>query len=308
MQVLCHYSIPQFYTTTNIISLIYISIKNSNLQFDWLTLTLQILQFLISLILMVLIFIRHKYQIRKPLLIALAISFCAISIILLIQQFDYYYLMLIIFQQLALCLLMSLLILNKNLIGFGIVIQIYMIGFLIDFLSFDIWIFKDQFSLNRSIAIMGFGAVGLIIFVLCMLSRLKPEGKLKQELHIIVGFYIFCELFICCNIITEMINNVCNIYLIDLILLKISNVFLDILIFPFAKYNVPKMQISKSQISSEIIENYNTKNLECNVIATKESESELNSALKIRSDKHIVVLRQEQNATNKWIQSLLEIY
>ncbi|CAD8119745.1 unnamed protein product [Paramecium sonneborni] len=307
MQVLCHYSLPQFYITTNIISLVYISMKIKSLSTDWLALVLKIMQFLLSLTLIVMIFNRHRFQIKKSHSIGLAISFCALSIILTIQNFDYYYLMLILFQILSLCLLMSLLLLNKHQIGFLVVFQIYMIGLIIDFLSFHIWIFQDQFSLNRSIAVLGSGAFGLITLFLCLLCHFKPQGTLRNELHIIVGFYIFCELFICCNIITEIVNNVSNIYLIDLILLKISNLFLDILIYPFSKFHAPKIQFSKNKISNEITQN-NTRHLECNGITTKESECELESALKVKSEQHIAVFNQEQNTSNKWIQSLLEIY
>ena len=53
------------------------------------------------------------------------------------------------------------------------------------------------------------------------------------------------------------------------------------------------MQSSKCKISTEIIENCSNKQLECNGIPTKESDSELDSALKIRSDKHIVFNKKE---------------
>ncbi|CAD8108616.1 unnamed protein product [Paramecium primaurelia] len=309
MQTICHYALPQFYISTNIISQVYLITRISSLSQEWSIIVLDIIQFLISLTLMVMIFIRHRFQMRKPHLFGLACSFSALSILLTVQKFDHYYLILIILQQLSSCLLMSLLVLNKNKIGVGIVIQIYLIGFLIDFLSLYIWIFENQFSLSRAIAILGSGGVGLITMILCLLCHANPKGKLQNELHIIIGFYIFCELFICCNIITEIINSVSSIYLIDLILLKISNVFLDVLIYPFAKlYEPKKMQISKNKISSEIIENCNTKQFESNGIATKESDYELDSALKIKSDKYIVTIKQEQCTSKKWIQSLLEIY
>ncbi|CAD8206313.1 unnamed protein product [Paramecium octaurelia] len=309
MQTLSHYALPQFYTTTIIISQVYPITRISSISQEWPTLIMEIAQFLISLALMVMIFIRHKFQIRKPHLFGLASCLTILSILLAIQQFDHYYLILIILQQLATCLLLSLIVLNKNKIGVGIVLQIYLIGFLVDFLSLYIWIFQSQFNLGRAVAILGSGGVGLITLILCLLCQAKPQGKLQNELHIIVGFYIFCELFICCNIITEIVNSNSSIYLIDLILLKVSNVLLDVLIYPFAKFHEPaKMQISKNKISSEIIENCNTRQFECTTMPTKESEYELDSALKIKSDRHIVTNKIDQCVSKMWIKPLLEIY
>ncbi|CAK57214.1 unnamed protein product (macronuclear) [Paramecium tetraurelia] len=307
MQSLCHYALPQFYTTTILISQVYLVTRISSISQEWSTLIMGIVQFLLSFALMVMIFIRHKFQMRKPNLFGLASCHTILSILLAIQQFDHYYLMLIILQQMAACLLLSLIVLNKNKIAVGIVFPLSL--HLVWIRHFMVRMFQNQFSLSRAIAILGSGGVGLITMILCLLCQAKPQGKLQNELHIIIGFYIFCELFICCNIITEIINSDSSIYLIDLILLKVSNVLLDVLIYPFAKFHEPtKMQISKNKISSEIIENCNTRQFECSTIPTKESDYELDSALKIKSDKHIVMNKIEQCTSKMWIKPLLEIY
>ncbi|CAD8208669.1 unnamed protein product [Paramecium pentaurelia] len=301
MQVLCQYALPQFYIVTNIISLVYLIIGISSLTSDWPSLVIEILHFLVSLTLIIMIAVKKRYQTRKPHFLGVASCFSALSIILAIQKFDQYYLLLILVQQLACCLLISLLMLNKKRIGVGVVLQIYLIGFLIDVFSIEIWVFQNQFSLSRAIAILGSGGIGLITLILSLLCHFNPKGKLQNELHIIIGFYIFCELFICCNIIAELVNGVQSIYLIDLMILKISNVFLDVLIYPFVRFHQPNME---NKISSEPID----KQFECQGIATKESDCELDSALKIRSDKQNVVVKEKQSDTNKWIQSLLELY
>lgn len=80
----------------------------------------------------------------------------------------------------------------------------------------------NEFQLNRAIAIVGSGGVGLITLLLCLLCQLKPQRSLTEELHIIVGFYVFCELFICCMIIVECVN----VYSISK-LLVLSNLFFN---------------------------------------------------------------------------------
>lgn len=65
-------------------------------------------------------------------------------------------------------------------------------------------------------------------------------------------------------------------------ILKISNVFLDVLLYPFVKFREPKFM---SKITTEPIENCNGRQIESHGITTKECDTELDSALKIRSDK-----------------------
>ena len=63
-----------------------------------------------------------------------------------------------------------------------------------------------MFSLGRAIAILGSTAFGLITLGLCMLCQLKPGHSFTEDLHIIVGFYLFCEIFTCCMFVTEASN------------------------------------------------------------------------------------------------------
>ncbi|CAD8179476.1 unnamed protein product [Paramecium octaurelia] len=302
MQVLCQYALPQFYAVSNIVSSVYLMTKISSLNSDWPNLVMGILQFLLSLTLLTMIAVKNRLKIRKPHVLAVACCFSALSIILAIQKFDHYYLLLIILQQLVCCLLISLLVLSKNRIGLGVVSQLYLIGIFIDAFSIDIWVFEDQFSQSRAIAIFGSGGFGLLTLFLILLCHFNRKGKLQNELHIIIGFYIFCELFTCCSITAELVNGVQSMYLVDLLLLKISNVFLDMLIYPFVKFREVKLENKM-----EHFENCNERQVESGGIQTKESECELDSALKIRGARQTVVRKEEEPVTNRWIRCLLEI-
>ncbi|CAK65557.1 unnamed protein product (macronuclear) [Paramecium tetraurelia] len=164
-------------------------------------------------------------------------------------------------------------------------------------------LFEDQFSLSRAIAIFGSGGFGLLTLFLILLCHFNPKGKVQNELHIIIGFYLFCGLFTCCSITAELVNGVQSIYLVDLVVLKISNVFLDVLIYPFVKFGEVKLENKM-----EHFQNCNERQVESGGIQTKESQSELDSALKIRGEKRNVARKEEEPVTNRWIRCLLEIY
>lgn len=107
---------------------------------------------------------------------------------------------------------------------------------------------------------------------------------MADEVHLIVGFYTFCELFVSCTFVAECANvnlfnksnqQEVNIYLIGFTILKISNIFLDLILYSFIKLNYPENKTKPGGVDIEDPpQKQDLKN-----IATRETISEYSSAL-----------------------------
>ncbi|CAD8185899.1 unnamed protein product [Paramecium pentaurelia] len=304
MQSMCFFAIPQFHVLTSLFCLIYFAIQLENYSDELPSQLLLIIQFLICLIILGLTFVRPQRKIKKPYIICLVFLFVGISLYLIIvniRRVDC--LVLIIFEFLSIGMISSLVLFSNKQIGIAIQIQVYIIAICLDLMSFYLYYYMDKFNLNRSISILGSSVMEIITLILCIICQLNPQKRFANEVHLVIGFYIFCELFVSCTFVAECVNQGINIYLFGLTILKISNIFLDLILYSFVKLNYPENQIKPGRVD---IENP-PQNTYIKSVATRETFSEDQNALKKSVQEPIHLVRQACPSI-QWIQHLLKIY
>ncbi|CAD8070434.1 unnamed protein product [Paramecium primaurelia] len=303
MQSMCCIAIPQFHVLTNLVAMVYFFLQMENQSEQWLTITLGILQFLLSLIILGLTFIKPRHSIKKSYIICLVCLFIGILLYLNIVNFRQDCLILMILQYLSLGMICSLLMIPNKMIGLVIQIQIYIIAVGLDLMSFYLYYIMGKFNFNRAISVVGSGGMQVIALILFIICQINPQKRLANEVHLIVGFYFFCELFVSCTFVAECANQELNIYLIGITILKISNIFLDLILYSFVKLNYPENQIKLGRVD---IENPPQKQ-DLRSIATRETLSEQSSVLQKSVQEPIGQVRQACPSI-QWIQYLLKIY
>ncbi|CAD8128002.1 unnamed protein product [Paramecium sonneborni] len=303
MQSMCVFAIPQFHFLTSLFSLIYLVLQIENSSEQWLSIIFAVLQFITCLVILGLSYTRPKHKMKKTYIICLVCLFLGISLYLLIVNFQKDCLVLIILQMLSVGMISSLLILPNKLIGIVIQIQIYVVAVGLDLMSLYLYYFMSKFNLNRAISVVGSGGMEIITLVLCIICQRNPQNRLADEVHLIIGFYIFCELFVSCTFIAECIDQNMNIYLIGLTILKISNMFLDLILYSFVKLNYPENQIKPGRVD---IENPPQK-MDLRSVATRETLSEYSTIQQKNAQESNGVVRKACPSI-QWIQYLLKIY
>ncbi|CAD8193855.1 unnamed protein product [Paramecium octaurelia] len=303
MQSMCVLAIPQFHVLTSLVGLINFILQMENYSEQQLPLTFGILQFLISMIILGLAFARPRYAINKAYIICLIFLFLGISLYLNIANFRKDSLILMILQYLSIGMICSLMILPNKMIGLVIQIQIYIVAVVLDLMSFYLYYILGNFNFNRAISIVGSGGMEAITLILCIVCQVYPQKRLADEAHLIVGFYIFCELFVSCTFVAECANQEANIALIGFTILKISNIFLDLILYSFLKLNYPENQTRSARVD---IENPPQK-LDLRSVATRETLSEYSNALQ-KSVQEPIPHTRKACPSVQWIQYLLNIY
>ncbi|CAK69254.1 unnamed protein product (macronuclear) [Paramecium tetraurelia] len=304
MQSLCFLAIPQFHVFTTLFCFVYYILSVENQSEELASYFLSGLQLLVGLIVLGLVFARPKHKVRKIYILCFVCLFVAIQVYLLVENFRRENcLVLFILEFFSIEMIFSLVILPNKLIGIVLQVQVYLIAICLDLMSFYIYYYMDKFNLNRSISILGSSVIEMITLILCIVCQLNPQKRLADEVHLIIGFYIFCELFVCCTFVAECVSQGVNAFLIGLTILKISNIFLDFILYPFVKLNYPENQIKPGRVD---IENPPQKS-ELRSVATRETLSDDQNSLKKDAEEPVRIERKACPSI-QWIQDLLKIY
>ncbi|CAD8193288.1 unnamed protein product [Paramecium octaurelia] len=304
MQSLCFLAIPQFHVLTSLFCFVYSILSVENQSEELASQFLSGLQLLVCVIVLGLVFVRPKHKVKKLYILCFVCLFVAISLYLMVENFRRENcLVLFIFEFLSIGMIFSLVVLPNKLIGIALQVQVYLIAICLDLMSFYVYYYMDQFNLNRSISILGSSVIEMITLILCIVCQLNPQKRLADEVHLIIGFYIFCELFVSCTFVAECVNQGVNIFLLGLTILKMSNILLDFILYSFVKLNYPENQIKPGRVD---IENPPQKS-ELRSVATRETLSEDQNSLKQNTQEPIRIERKACPSI-QWIQDLLKIY